>query len=255
MAAVGKRVRKNDSLAHHSDRLGLLCSSLKCNSIESFSISLNSLSNREFVCFFNECIWHSINTLSKQSRQSSSSWYRLDGVECKFSVITINSQSLFCAVIGKFSLKFREWIFRLSMMSRQQAIRGRKNCWLAWRSSSARTDKIATLYFCEIVIARKRRKRGLFWIIIESSEMKMSTMFFDWKWCFRSFSRRYNYKQSDVIVLSPSICDMTWQKLKKNELKTFPFLSSFYITLIYSHYVTTFLPLRLSFLFELTNSH
>lgn len=81
--------------------------------------------------------------------------------------------------------------------------------------------------------------------------MKMSTMF-DWKKCFRSFSRRDNYKQSDVDVLSPSICDMTWQSQKtvNNQTENFCFLSSFYIALILIHYVTTFLPLPAAFEFS-----
>lgn len=84
----------------------------------SFSIYSNSFPNRVFVCFY-ECSWHSINTLSKQSRQSSSSWYWMDGVECKFSVNTIISQGSQCLSLEMFSQKFQEWMFRWSMMSRQ----------------------------------------------------------------------------------------------------------------------------------------
>lgn len=105
--------------------------------------------SRVFV-FFNECSWHSINTLSKQSRQSSSSWYRLDGVECKFSVNTIISESLFCVVvIGKILTEISRMNFPLlhdeSTVDSSLWKGDKKNCRLAWRSSSARTDKIATL--------------------------------------------------------------------------------------------------------------
>lgn len=151
---------ENDFLAHHFEWLGLAVLEFEVQFDREFFNFQPALPS-SFRCVCYECSWHSIKTLSKQSSQTSpadidwTSWWVRHPVNQRF----------FCVLIKKILTELSWMNFPLLHDESTAGCETKtENCWLVWRLKfrTARTKKIATLYFCEIVIANSEKQEGIY---------------------------------------------------------------------------------------------